>query len=83
MIDIFKGLFTSEEPDTCDNNGANMVPAEWSLINLCEGKPTTLIGIFNVCVLSNQSAQLEIMVCYDPFRIWMSREGLLRIVASR
>jgi hypothetical protein len=41
----------SEETDTSDENGANMVPAERRLVDLCEGEATALVGVGDVSVV--------------------------------
>lgn len=38
----------SEEADTGNNTGSDMVPAKGSLVYLCEGETTTLVGVGDV-----------------------------------
>jgi hypothetical protein len=47
----WKKLHTSEKTDTGDENGANMVPAEWRLVDLGESKTTTLVRVGDMGVV--------------------------------
>lgn len=39
----------SEETNTGDNTGTNVIPSERSLVDLGESKSPSLIGVLNVC----------------------------------
>ncbi len=51
QIDSEDVVGISEEPDTSNDDGANVVPAEGSLVNLRKGETTTLIGIVDVGIV--------------------------------
>jgi hypothetical protein len=43
-------LYICEETDSSYNNGANMIPAEGSLVDLGERKASALIGVCDMCL---------------------------------
>ena len=40
-----------EETNTCYNDSADMIPAEWSLVDFSERETSSLVGIRNVCIV--------------------------------
>ena len=57
------GYTYSEETNTGHDNGANMVPAEWCLVNFSESKTSSLVGIRDVSVVVVKIVEGSIASC--------------------
>jgi hypothetical protein len=53
----------SEETNTGDNTGSNMVPSEWSFINLSQSETTTFIWVLDVCEVVVEVVECGITTC--------------------
>lgn len=74
-----KGKTHSQKANACDDNCANMVPAERSLVNLSKSQPSPLVGISNMRIIVVEIVEGRVASrssgrhCQVTTRVWSRR----------